>query len=140
MRGNAALQPGAGVDATRVVEAGSAVEVLIGAGACLVNAVGETVAIVRTGGSLADHLGDDTRRARRLNLAGQVRVAGSVAVVALHETWIADTVVGGVDAYAAAGLLEHDGKDEAVVNTSLPGDLLDRVPDGALVTVTLARI
>ena len=135
MRGNPTLEPGAAVDAARVVETGALVEdVLAVAGRArvpgVVHALGQAVAGVGSGGALADHGGDDVVGARVLDPA--VVVAGAGAVVALHDARVADAVVGRRGAHAAAALLEDDGEDEAVVDAGLVGDLLDCVPDLAL--------
>ena len=49
----------------------------------------------------------------------------------LHQTWVADAVVGSRDSNAAARFLDDCCEDEAVVNSSLSGHGFDCVPDGA---------
>lgn len=54
-----------------------------------------------------------------------VLVAGALASVALHETSVHDTVVGGLDANAALAFLHNNCKDESSVDASFAGDRLD---------------
>lgn len=129
MGGDTVLELAGGGDGARVVDAGGAVEGRDVTTAGLVDAVGKTVAVVGAGGTLADHPVDGVVGARGLDVA--VVVAGVVAVVVLHQAGVADAVVGGAHADAAARLLHDDGEDEAMVNTSAAGGLLDAVPDGA---------
>jgi hypothetical protein len=48
----------------------------------------------------------------------------SIAVVALHETRVADTIVARGNSDAAAAFLDEHRKNEAVIHTSLSGHLL----------------
>jgi hypothetical protein len=52
-------------------------------------------------------------------------VAGSGAVVRLHESWVADAVVGGWGADTTVAFLHHDGEDEARVDAGGCADGLD---------------
>lgn len=120
--------PGA-VDGAGIVDPGGAVEDLGVVGASIVDALREAVPVVGAGGAFADHLGDGVRRARVRYVV--VIVAGSAAVVVLHEPRVADAKVGRGDPHAAAGFLHHDSKNEAVVDLGVGGDGLDRVVDRA---------
>lgn len=51
-------------------------------------------------------------------LNGTVLVARTGSVVALHETGVDDTVVGGLDTDTAVGLLHNDGQNETSVDTA----------------------
>lgn len=51
-------------------------------------------------------------------LDGAVLVAGTGSVVALHETRVDDTIVGGLDTDTAVGLLHNDGQNEPSVDTA----------------------
>lgn len=51
-------------------------------------------------------------------LNGTVFVAGTGSVVALHQTRVDDTIVGGLDTHTTIGLLHNDGQDETSVNTA----------------------
>lgn len=132
MRSNTALKSGAPVNRAGVVDPRSAVEATVTRPARLVDTVRQAVAVIGTGRALADHLGDDTRRAGVLHLARDVAVAGPGAVVALHQARVAHAVVGRPHARAAAGFLDDDGEDHAVVDARFGGDLLDGVPDCTL--------
>lgn len=138
MGSNTVLELASRGDGARVVDAGSAVKGGDIAPAGLVDAVGETVTVVGTSSTLADHLVDGSRRARVLDIA--IVVAGAGAVVVLHQTGVANTIVGGLNTDTAARLLHDDSQDEAVVNTSGGSSLLDAVPDGALYHLWLAMI
>ncbi len=91
----------------------------------------EAVAGVGASSAITNHLQDGGVRARVADHA--VVIAGAGAVVVLHQTGVSNTEVGGVDANTASRLLEDYGEDEAVVDASLLGDLLNGVPDGTLV-------
>lgn len=123
------LELSSGGDGARVVDSSSAVEGRDVATARLVDAVGETVTRVGSGGTLKDHLVDGLVGARVLDPA--VFVAGGFTVVVLHQTGVADTVVGGVNANAATRLLHEDGENETVVDTSGGSGLLDTIPDSS---------
>lgn len=45
--------------------------------------------------------------------------------MALHQTRILDTVVGGVDSNTALAFLNDNGKDESSINACLGGDCVD---------------
>ena len=123
------LELASGGDGTRVVDSSGAVEGRDVATTRLVDAVGETVTRVGSGSTLKDHLVDGLVGARVLNPA--VVVAGSLTIVVLHQTGVANSVVGGVNADAATRLLHDDGENEAVVDTSGGSGLLDTIPDGS---------
>ena len=120
------------VDGARVVLASSGVEgasvaastakVALGLGEKLL----ETVTVDSTSGTITDHLEDHLVAATACRRAR----AGAVAVVGLHESGVADTVVGGRSANTANALLHHYGKNEAVVDARLGGDRLDGAADG----------
>lgn len=120
------------VDGARVVLASSGVEgarvaasttkVALGLGEKLL----ETVTVDSTSGTITDHLEDHLIAASACRRAR----AGAVAVVGLHESGVADTVVGGRSANTANALLHHYGKDEAVVDARLGRDRLDGAADG----------
>lgn len=112
---------------TGIVQAGCAVEGPDVRVAGLVYHLGQAVAVGGAGAPLADHAGDVVVGAGR---ADAVLVARVLAVVVLHEARVADAVVGGRSAHAAAGLLHDDGENEAVVDEGILGDLLDGVVDG----------
>lgn len=100
MGGNAVLQLASGGDRARVVDTSRAVEGGHVTTASLVNTVGESVAVVGTGCTFADHAEDGCRWAWVLHVA--VVVTGVVPVVILHQTGVTDAVVGGRSADAAA--------------------------------------
>lgn len=52
-------------------------------------------------------------------------VAGSSAVVVLHQSWVANSVVCGWSADTAVRFLHYDGEDEACVDASAGGDTVD---------------
>ena len=133
MSGNPTLKSSAPVDRTAVVDTSGAVKVGVGRLAGLVDAVGQAITVVGSRGAVAHHLGNDVLRARVLNLARQVRVASSVAVVVLHQARVADPVVARRRSHTAARFLHHHRQDNPMVYPSLVGDCLNRVPNGALV-------
>ena len=81
-----------------------------------VDTLSQTIPTTRSCGSLADHLRDDVVRARVLHLTCEIAMAGTIAVVTLHQARVAHAVVGRWYANAAAGFLYHDREDEAVVD------------------------
>lgn len=123
--GNVVLQLASVRDRSGVVDASRTVEGRDVTTAGFVDAVGKSITGVGTGSTFTDHLIDRGRRARVLDIA--VLIAGSVAVVILHQAWVAYSVVGCLDADTAVRLLHHNSKDETVVNTCSIGSLLDAV-------------
>lgn len=127
--GNVVLQLASVRDRSGVVDTGGTVEGRDIATARLVDAVGKAITRVGTGGTFTDHLVDGGRRARVLDVA--VFVAGSFAIVILHQAWVAYSVVGCLDTDTAVGLLHHNRKDEAVVDACGIGSFLNAVVDGS---------
>lgn len=111
------------VDGARVVGAcGLVVLGRFAAGLGLI-ALLETVALAGSSGAVFDHLLNH-RGGAGCCLAA-VLVAGALASVALHETSVLNTVVGGVDANTALAFLHNNCKDESGVDASFAGDRLD---------------
>ena len=131
MRRDALAQVAGSVHRARVVQPGRNVKRRDVARARLIDTLRQAVAVVRPRAALADHARNDVLGTRILHYAGDIAVAGRVAVVVLHQAGVADAEVGRGDADAAAGLLENGGEDEAVVHFGLLGDLLDGVVDGS---------
>ena len=97
----------------------------------LIEALSETVSRSRPAGSLLNHLGNRTGGTGVLYdyFTGGVAPACGVAVVVLHQARVGDAAEGGGDADAAAGFLEDDGEDEALVDVGASGDGLDGIVD-----------
>lgn len=83
----------------------------------------KTVTVLSTGSAVTNHLED------RVPGAGVDASARARAVVRLHETRVADTVVGGGSADTALGLLEDNGEHEAGADLGFSGDLVDGLLD-----------
>ena len=96
-----------------------------------VKALSETVSRSRSAGSLLNHLGNRTGWTGILydHFAGVIAPACGVAVVVLHQARVGDTAERGGDADAAAGFLEDNGEDEALVDVGASGDGLDGIVD-----------
>jgi hypothetical protein len=82
----------------------------------------EAVAAGCACGSVLNHLRDLAAGAGVYD-AGVV--AGSCAIVRLHEAWVADAVVGGWCSYASVAFLHDDGEDKAGVDAGGGSDRLD---------------
>lgn len=109
-------------DGTGVVDArGFVVHGDVG-GACLGDTLLQAVAAGCPSCTVLDHLHDLAGGAGVLD--GAV-VAGSGTIVRLHESWVADAVVGGWGADATVAFLHHDGEDEARVDAGGCADGLD---------------
>lgn len=70
----------------------------------------QTIPTILSRSPLADHLGNDAVQARVSYLAGVIAIAGTIAVVALHQAWVAHAIVIRWYADATAGFLYHDGE------------------------------
>lgn len=127
--GNVILQLASVRNRSRVVDTGRTVEGRDVATAGLVDAVGKSITRVGACSTFTDHFVDGGRRTRILDVA--VLIAGCFAVVILHQTWVAYSVVGSLDTDTAMRLLHHDCKNETVVNTSGIGSFLDAVVNGS---------
>ena len=112
---------------SRIINPGPLIKRRNIAGSTRINNTRKAITGRSTGRTIRDHLLDLAVRAGVLDTAVRAS-AGSVVV--LHEAWVADAVVGGGYAYAAAGLLHDDGEDVAVVDEGLLGDGLDGAADG----------
>ena len=99
----------------------------------LIEALSETISRSRSAGSLLNHLRNRIGWTGVLHdhVAGGVAPACSAAVVVLHQARVGDATEGGGNADAAAGFLEDDGEDEALVNKGAGGDRLDGIVDGS---------
>lgn len=91
--------------------------------ASLLEGLLKTIAVLSSSDAIADHLSDSLGRAYALS------GTASGAVVGLHKARVDHTVIGSRNTDAALRLLHHDGKDEAVIDASLAGNLLDSAPD-----------
>lgn len=115
------------VDRAAVVHASRGIVVtstiVVGGSPGLVKSLAKTITVGGSGSAVADHL-DDLVVGARVDTGA---VTG--AVVGLHETRVADTVVGHGSADTALGLLHDNGEDVAPLNTSLARDLDNSVPD-----------
>lgn len=127
---NPVFQVPARRDTARVVDPGSLIKRRNVARSALIDCLRQAISAIRTRGAFADHLRDDSVRTGVLDLTRDVAVAGSITVVVLHKSGVTDAVVGGGDADAAARFLDHNGKNEAVVDAGLGGDLVDSIVDG----------
>ena len=116
LRCNPAAQISGWINRARIVDSRGFIEPRDTSRVRQVDTLSQTIPTLRSRGSLADHLGDDTGRARVLHLARVIAMAGTIAVVALHQARVAHAVVGRWYADATAGFLYHDGEDEAVVD------------------------
>lgn len=56
-------------------------------------------------------------------------VAGSGASMALHETWVDNSVVGGGYSYTAVAFLHDDSENKTRINSGTAGNGLDRARD-----------
>ena len=119
-------------DRTRVVNARSSIESRGIACPSLVETLRQAVTRGCSTSTLLNHLRNRARGARVLHdyFAGVVAPAGGAAIMVLHEARVGDAAEGGGDADAAAGFLEDDGEDEAVINEGARGDGFDGVVDG----------
>jgi hypothetical protein len=131
MRRNSILQIPRAVDATTIVEPCCSIKVRLRSPAALVDTLRQTISIRCPSCPISNHLSDGRIRARGVNLAGEVRIAGPGAVVILHQAWVADAIVGSRNSNAAAGLLDDSCEDKAVVDSRLGGNGFNCVPDGA---------
>ena len=127
MRGDALAKVSAWSDRARVVHAGGDVVLAVIGGASLGDELLQAVAVRGAICAILDHTGDLAHGARVLDVAGVV--AGAGAVVALHEAWVPDAVVGGRGAHAAIALLHDDGKDEAGIDARRGTNILDGIPE-----------
>lgn len=132
MRSDTRLQLPTSVNATTVIESGRPVVRDCRTTASIVDSLtqstGKAITTARTTSSIAYHLGDGVLGAW---VRHAVLIACGGAVVVLHETWVAHTVVGSRGADTAAGLLHDNGEDEAMVDFGFGSNLLDRVVDRA---------
>lgn len=124
MSGDSLTQVAGAGDRSRVVHSRS--DVVLGdvVGASLRDELLEAVTFRSARGAVLDHLRDLVRGARVLDAAV---VARSSAVVALHETGVDDSIVGGGSAHTTVALLHHDGENETRVDASRLADRLDAV-------------
>lgn len=97
----------------RVVDARSLVVLAVVGGSGLGDALLETVSGRRSTSAVLDHLGDFALGAGILYCA---IVAAPSTVVALHEAWVTDAIVGSGRADTAVGLLDNDCENEAGVD------------------------
>lgn len=109
------------INRARIVDSRSFIEPRDSSRVREINTLSQAITIVCSRAPLANHLGDDAGWARVLNLAcdstaAGIVVAGTVAIVALHQAWVAHAEVGRAHAHAAAGFLHDDGENETVVD------------------------
>lgn len=90
-----------------------------------------------TSDTISDHLGDLGLRAGVLHIASVV--AGAGAVVILHQTWVANSVVGCWCANTAIAFLKHDGEDESSVDARGASHGLDRSRNIVSLVVRIVR-
>ena len=118
-------------DGTGIVDARRLVESRDIARPGLIEALSETVSRSRSAGPLLNHLGNRTGWTGVLYdyFTGRAAPACGLTVVVLHQARVGHTAEGGGDTDAAAGFLEDDGEDEALVDVGASGDGLDGIID-----------
>ena len=131
MRRNPRLQVPRPIDTPAVINSRCSIKVGIRSPPALIDTLRQSITISCTGRSIVNHLCDGCIRARGVDFAGYVRVAGSSAVMVLHKPWVTDTVVGCWNSNTATGFLDDCCEDEAVVDSGPGGDCFDCVPDGS---------
>ena len=132
------FEPATCVDRATVVNSCCTRKVGIICPPSLINAVGQPISGISSGSPLSDHLLNDRRRAWVLDDVSDIRVASSVAIMVLHQPWIADAIVASWHPDAATGFLQDDCKNETVINACFGGHLLNGIPDSTLAK-TLAK-
>lgn len=130
MSGNAVLELASGRDRARVIDTSSSVKGRNITATSLVDAVGQTITVVGSGSTFANHLVDSGRWARVLDTA--IVVTSSSTVVILHQTRVAYTIVCGRYTDTATRFLHHNSQNEAVINTTSSSGFLNTVIDGTL--------
>lgn len=127
-----------GIDGAGVVGASG----LVVPGSLLAALGGEALLQTITGGSacgsVTDHSADHVGSAG--SGLGAVLVTGASSIVALHQTGVLDTVVGGLDADTALALLHDNGKDESLIDIGFLGDIQNARSDvGSFFVGVVAR-
>jgi len=130
MRRDPCLQVARVINAPTVVEPCCSIKVRISPPPTLVDALRQSIAVGCASRSISHHLSDCRIRAWVVDFAGDIRVASSGAVVVLHQSWIADAVVGSRNSDATTRFLDDCCEDEAMVDSSVGSDSFDCVPDG----------
>jgi len=115
-------------DGAGVVDAGGfeVLAVICSSRAC--NTLFQAIALASSSRTILDHLSDGGLRTWVLDSGV---VASSCAVVALHETWVAHTVVGSGGSNASVGFLDDNCENETGVDASGCGDGSDGALDVA---------
>ena len=93
MRRDALAEVAGAVNRARVVESRRNVKRRGITLARLVDALGQPVPVVRTGGPLTHHASDDVLGAGVLHDISDITITGGIAVVVLHQTGVANTKV-----------------------------------------------
>ena len=124
------------MDTAGVIDASSAVPLggIVVAG--LLESLLQAVALGSAAGSIIDHAEDLIFGARVLDAA---LIASVLAVMVLHETWVADTPVSGWGTHTALGLLHQDSKDELLGEATVLSGSIDTLLDVRDLLVRVVR-